>query len=70
MKGTDRDMMDKTKRIFRLYLTLTLLLSAAVVVLRTIALLSPGFDRASNCRKSRYKISRRCFKTSKSAQIC
>ena len=38
-------MMEKTKRIFRLYLTMTLLLSAAVVVLKTIALLSPGFDR-------------------------
>ena len=40
-------MMEKTKRIFRLYLTLTLLLSAAVIVLRTIALLSAGFDRAN-----------------------
>ena len=39
--------MEKTKRIFRLYLTLTLLLSAAVIVLRTIALLSAGFDRAN-----------------------
>ena len=38
-------MMDKTKRIFRLYLTLTLLLAVAVIVLKTIALLSPGFDR-------------------------
>ena len=44
-KGTDHAMMEKTKRIFRLYLTLTLLLTAAVVVLRSIALLSPGFDR-------------------------
>lgn len=38
-------MMEKTKRIFRLYLTLTVLLTVAVVVLRSIALLSPGFDR-------------------------
>ena len=38
-------MMDKTKRIFRLYLTLTLLLTAAVTVLKTVALLSPGFNR-------------------------
>ena len=38
-------MMDKTKRIFRLYLTLTLLLSVAVIVLKTIAMLSAGFDR-------------------------
>ena len=38
-------MMEKTKRIFRLYLTLTVLLTGAVVVLRSVALLSPGFDR-------------------------
>ena len=40
-------MMDKTKRIFRLYLTLTLLLAVSVIVLKTIAMLSPGFDRAN-----------------------
>ncbi|MBR6052361.1 MAG: hypothetical protein IKP55_01070, partial [Clostridia bacterium] len=40
-------MMDKTKRIFRIYLTGTLLLSIAVVVLRTVALFSAGFDHAN-----------------------
>ncbi|MBP5429189.1 MAG: hypothetical protein J6Z04_07915 [Clostridia bacterium] len=40
-------MMDKTKRIFRIYLTGTLLLAIAVVVLRTVALFSAGFDHAN-----------------------
>jgi len=39
-----RLMMDKTKRIFRIYLTGALLLTAAITVLRTIALFR-GFDR-------------------------
>ena len=40
-------MIEKTKRIFRIYLAGTLLLTAAVVVLRTIALFSAGFDHAN-----------------------
>ena len=40
-------MIDKTKRIFRIYLTGTLLLAIAVVVLRTVALFSAGFDHAN-----------------------
>ncbi|MBR5044599.1 MAG: hypothetical protein IKX66_04555, partial [Clostridia bacterium] len=40
-------MIEKTKRIFRIYLAGTLLLTAAVVVLRTVALFSAGFDHAN-----------------------
>ena len=45
-KGTDHDMMDKTKRIFRIYLAGTLLLTTMIVVLRTVALFT-GFDHAN-----------------------
>ena len=40
-------MIEKTKRIFRIYLTGTILLTAVVTVLRTIALFSAGFDHAN-----------------------